>query len=128
MSESILTSTKKNLGLEEDYTAFDPDILMHINGVLSTLTQLGIGPPEGYYVQDKTTNWADFLGADPRLNSVRTYVYFKVRLAFDPPATSFHVNALQEQARELEWRLNVQREGQQWVDPNLVMQILNDLN
>ncbi len=115
---SILTSTKKILGIEEDYTAYDVDILMHINSVFSTLNQLGIGPVDGYSIEDATPTWDAFLGSDLRLNSVKQYVYLRVRLLFDPPATSYLVDSFQQQVRELEWRLNVVREEDAWIDPD----------
>lgn len=119
MISSILTSIKKNLGLLEDYTAFDEDILLHINSVFSTLNQLGIGPVEGYMIEDKSATWDAFLGSDPRLNSVKTYVYLRVRLLFDNASmTSYLMGSMKEQIQELEWRLNVQREGESWTDPN----------
>jgi hypothetical protein len=111
VSDSILTSTKKVLGITEDYTPFDVDILMHINSVFSTLHQLGIGPELGFVVEDASATWSTFLDGDPRLNSVKTYVYLKVRLLFDPPGTSYLIQAIERQAQELEWRLNVVREG-----------------
>jgi hypothetical protein len=117
MSDSILTSTKKILGIAEDYTAFDMDVMTHINSAFSTLNQLGIGPANGFFIEDATATWSDFLLDDPRLNNVRTYIYLKVRIVFDPPGTSFHLNAIQEQLKELEWRLNVYREETQWVPP-----------
>lgn len=117
MNESILTSTKKALGLDENYTAFDPDIIMHINSVLSTLNQLGIGPELGFMIEDKEALWDTFLGGDPRLNNIKTYVYLRVRMLFDPPQTGFHTQAMQEQIKELEWRINVQREDEHWVSP-----------
>lgn len=110
LSNSILTSTKKILGLDESYTAFDLDVITHINSVFTTLHQLGIGPVEGFMIEDSAPIWADFLGDDPRLNAVKTYVYLRVRLLFDPPATSFTITAFEKQIQELEWRLNVHRE------------------
>ncbi len=107
MTDSILNSTKKNLGLAADYTAFDPDITMHINGVLSTLNQLGIGPANGFSIEDADDLWVTFLGGEPRLNSVKTYVYLRVKLLFDPPTTSYLIEALNKQVAELEWRLTV---------------------
>ena|ERR1700741_1166591 len=107
MSGSILTDTKKVLGLEEDYEVFDVDILMHINSAFSTLTQLNVGPADGLTIEDKDATWDTFLGDDPRLNAAKTYVYLRVRLLFDPPSTQYLVQALQEQVKELEWRLNV---------------------
>lgn len=119
MSNSILTSTKKILGIEDEYTAYDVDILMHINSVFSILNQLGIGPTDGFAIEDKVATWDTFLGDDPRLNSVKTYVYLRVRLLFDPPTTSYLIDAMKQQIQELEWRLNVQREGASWTDPTL---------
>jgi hypothetical protein len=117
MTDSILENTKKILGIPADYDVFDLDVMIHINSALSTLTQLGIGPPEGYEIQDASNTWADFLGNDPRFNAVKSYVYLRVRLLFDPPTTGYHVEAVKEQIKELEWRLNTQREEEQWVSP-----------
>jgi hypothetical protein len=114
---SILTSTKKILGIAEAYTDFDLDILTHINSVFSTLNQLGIGPVEGFMIEDAAATWDAFLGTDPRLNSVRSYMWLCVRMLFDPPTTSFHITALEAQKLEFEWRLNAYREETQWVDP-----------
>lgn len=122
MSESsILTSVKKVLGLEASYTAFDQDVLMHINSVFSTLNQLGIGPENGFMIEDATPTWDLFLGGDTRINSVKSYVYLRVRMLFDPPGTSFLLDAMKEQIKEFEWRLNVRREEYAWVDPNPVV-------
>lgn len=112
---SVLTSIKKSLGIDEDYTAFDPDIVMYINTVFSTLTQLGIGPEEGVQIEDKEATWEPLLGTDPRLNFVPSYVLLKVRLLFDPPATSFAIDAIKTQITEYEWRINVVREVDLWV-------------
>lgn len=117
MTNSILTSTKKNLGLTEDYTEFDQDILMHINSTFATLNQLGIGPDNGFAIEDAAPVWSDFIGTDKRLNSVKTYVYLKVRQLFDPPTTSYLITAMEKQVQELEWRLNVVVEHTIWTDP-----------
>jgi len=117
VSESILTSVKKVLGLDDDYTAFDPDIIMFINSAFSTLNQLGLGPDTGFSITDKDTTWDAFIGTDDRLNSVKIYVYLKVRSMFDPPQTQYLVEAMKQQIQELEWRLNVVREGDTWVPP-----------
>lgn len=117
MADSILDSVKQVLGVEEDYTAFDIDILMHINTAFATLNQIGIGPDAGFMIEDASATWDQFLGDDPRLNSVKTYIYLKVRLIFDPPATSFVINAIEKQIEELEWRLSVKREDESWVNP-----------
>jgi hypothetical protein len=116
---SILTGTKKILGILEDYTVFDHDIITHINTAFSTLTQLGVGPAEGFMIEDETAEWVDFIDdTDLQYNSVKTYVYLRVRLLFDPPTTSYLIAAFQDQVRELEWRLNVHREETEWVDPD----------
>jgi hypothetical protein len=124
MSESILLSVKQNLGLAEDYTAFDFDVLTHINTALGFLHDLGIGPAEGVYLEDESPTWDDLLtdtvsgpGASPILNSVKSYVYLRVRLLFDPPNTSFLVKAMEEQLREMEWRILRYRESKRWTNP-----------
>lgn len=108
---SILTSIKKLLGIEEDYTQFDADIIPHINTALMTLNQLGVGPENGFAIQDKTTVWTDFIGPRTDIEAIKTFVYFKTRLAFDPPQNSFLVEAIKQQITELEWRINIQAEG-----------------
>jgi hypothetical protein len=118
MSESILTSTKKILGFEEDYTVYDLDVMTHINAVFSTLSQLGVGPSSGFAIVDASAKWSDFLGDNPNLNAVQTYVYLRVRLIFDPPGTSYLVEAYDKQIKEMEWRLNVLMEKTIWVDPD----------
>lgn len=117
-SQSILTSTKKVLGIQEDYEYFDVDIIMHINSAFSTLNQLGLGPDAGYMIEDKQAVWGEFLGGNLHLNSVKTYIFLKLKIVFDPPQSSFVLASLQEQVKELEWRLNVERETTQWVNPN----------
>lgn len=117
MSDSILTSVKKVLNIPADYSAFDQDVLMHINSVFSTINQLGIGPEGGLTIENATPTWAALIGSDPRLNFVKSYVYLRVRMLFDPPSTSFHLEALKQQYQELEWRMNVYRESTAWTDP-----------
>lgn len=111
VSDSILNSTKKALGLDPDYDVFDLDVIMHINTVFGTLNQLGVGPDAGFMIDGDSDTWVSFLGTDPRLNQVKTYVYLRVRLLFDPPGTAFLMEASKAQIQELEWRLNVQAEG-----------------
>jgi hypothetical protein len=117
-SDSILNGTKKTLNLDPSYTAFDSNIVLFINGVFTTLMQLGIGPVDGFAIEDETATWDDFIGPNLKYNAVKTYVYLRVRLLFDPPTTSYLIEALNKQAEELEWRLNVIREGTEWVDPD----------
>jgi hypothetical protein len=117
LSDSILTSTKKVLGIAESYDAFDTDIIMHTNSVFSTLQQLGVGPKEGFAIQDAEAKWDDFLLNDARLNVVKSYVYLRVRLLFDPPGTSYLISSLEKQAEEMAWRMNVSREQSDYEDP-----------
>jgi hypothetical protein len=117
LETSILTSTKKILGIDAAYTVFDLDILTHINSAFGTLTQLGVGPPDGFMIEDESANWADFDGGDVGLNPVKTYIWLRVRQLFDPPTTSYLIAAFNDQIKEAEWRLNVYREGTDWVDP-----------
>ncbi len=114
---SILDSTKKALGLPSDYDVFDPDLIMFINGTFSTLTQLGVGPAQGFSIDDQNATWADFIGTDARMNFVKNFMFIKVRLLFDPPGTSFAIAAFEKQADELAWRINVQREDEEWTAP-----------
>lgn len=108
--DSILTSIKKLLGITEEYDAFDQDIIMHINTVMGILTQLGIGPTEGFSISDKETTWADYLGDDHRFEMVKSYIYLKVRMMFDPSLTSTVNEAITRNISELEWRLNAAAE------------------
>lgn len=107
MMDSILTSVKKLLGVGEEYTHFDDDIIMHINSVIFILTQIGIGPDEGFAITSKDQTWDDFLQGRINIESVKSYVYLKVRLLFDPPSNSFLVEAIERQISEYEWRLNI---------------------
>src|SRR6478752_1820181 len=104
MEQSILISTKKILGLAADYTVFDLDIITHINTAISTLTQLGVVPTNGFMINDDTETWADFIGEDLQNYAVKSYVYLKVRQLFDPPQTSYLIAATERQIQELEWR------------------------
>lgn len=109
--ESILTSIKKLLGIADEYTQFDVDIILHINSVFSILSQLGVGPEQGFAIQDKSALWSDFLPASPTLNDVRTFVYLKVKLIFDPPTGSAVLTCYKELLAELEFRINVEAES-----------------
>lgn len=103
---SILTSIKKMLGIAEDYTAFDNDLIMHINSVLMILTQLGVGPATGFSISDSTAEWTDFLSTNTQIEAVKSYVYLKVRLLFDPPTSSAVIESTNRLISELEWRIN----------------------
>lgn len=105
--ESILTSIKKLLGIEEGYVHFDADIIMHINSVLSILNQLGVGPSEGYSIKDANATWDEFITDSTKLELVKTYVYLKVRLMFDPPSSSSAIESMKQLISELEFRIIV---------------------
>lgn len=109
--ESILTSIKKLLGLSEDYTVFDADIIMHINTVFMTLNQLGIGPSEGFRIEDDIAVWTDYIKPEDDLDAVKTYIHLKVKLLFDPPLNSAVIEAIKQSIAELEWRLNINAES-----------------
>lgn len=110
--DKILPSIKKLLGIDAEYTVFDADIIMHINSVFTILTQLGVGPPNGFFIADESSLWSDFLpNDDPKFNSVKSYVYLKVRLLFDPPASSAITETINRTISELEWRINVEAEN-----------------
>lgn len=110
--ESILTSIKKLLGITEDYEAFDPDIIMCINTALMTLTQLGVGPSEGFRIEDETSTWADFIPNIEKIEAVKSYVHLKVKLLFDPPLNSAVIESTKQLISELEFRLNVAAESE----------------
>lgn len=107
--ESILTSIKKMLGIDVEYTHFDADIIMHINSVFMILNQLGVGPAEGFTIQDETSVWSDFVSDETpvQLEAIKSYVYLKVKLLFDPPLSSSVIESYNRQIAEFEWRLNV---------------------
>lgn len=104
---SILDTTKKMLGLEYDYDQFDIDVIIHINTVFARLTQLGVGPRDGFEIEDSTKLWADYLGTNKLLNQVKSFMYLQVRMYFDPPTTSFDLTAKNEQINKMEWLINV---------------------
>lgn len=105
--ESILTSIKKILGIDEFDTSFDTDLIIHINSSLMILNQLGVGPENGFVIYSKEETWNDFLNDDSSIEAVKTYVGLKVKLMFDPPTSSFVTDSYKEMIKELEWRINV---------------------
>lgn len=114
---SILNDVKKMCNIAQDDTSFDIDIIVHTNTALSTLTQLGLGPEDGFMIENASATWDDFVGNSPKLNPAKTYVYLRVRTLFDPPQTSYQIEAMERQIDELVWRLNVERESTQWTNP-----------
>lgn len=106
MSDSILTSIKKLLGIAENYEFFDADVIMNINMAFMVLYQLGVGPSTAFSITDKSATWSDFLGDATDLEGVKTYIFLKVKRVFDPPQSSAAMEAIKQSIDELEWRLN----------------------
>lgn len=109
--ESILEYVKKLLGIQKDYTHFDPDVIYGINAAFAVLTQLGVGPEEGFMISDDTAAWTDFVSDTFRLSLIKPYVYLKTRLLFDPPSSSVLVDSINKTIAEYEWRLHVGSDG-----------------
>lgn len=105
--DSILTSIKKLLGIAEDYTQFDSDLIMHINSVFMILTQLGVGPEDGFTIEDAYAEWSDFVSPGDNLELIKSYMHLKVKLLFDPPTNSSLIDSMDRMINEFEWRLNV---------------------
>jgi hypothetical protein len=104
---SILDSIKKVLGFDPDFTDFDLDIIMHINAFFGTLQQLGAGPTEGFVISDNTKLWSDFSDNQMMRANVQSWMYLKVRMTFDPPATSFVIDSQTKMADEILWRISI---------------------
>jgi hypothetical protein len=113
MKDSILLSVKKMLGLTEEYDAFDLDIITHINSVFTILTQIGVGPSNGFMIEDKTAIWTNFIKDMSLYHLVKSYMVLKVRLLFDPPISSAALEYCKTQANEYEWRLKTMAEIQE---------------
>lgn len=113
MEESILDSVKLSLGIPVEYEHFDQQIMLHLNTVMAILPQLGVGPEEGFFVQDDSTTWGELIGDTElsyKLLYVKSYVCLRVRLLFDPPSSSGAIDAMERQMRELEWRITVTKD------------------
>lgn len=110
MEDSILITIKKLIGLDVDYTPFDQDIIVFINGAMMVLQQLGVGPVRGFTVTSHAQTWSEFLPSDIMLEGVKHFIYLYVKMAFDPPASSVVMEAMKAQRQELEWRLREQAE------------------
>lgn len=111
MEEKILASIKNLLGVMDDYTPFDEQIKVHINSVFMTLHQIGIGPEQPFVIYTGDERWKEFTGGDYDFQSVKTYVYLKLREVWDPPTVGVVSNSYEKQIREHEWRLLAQAEG-----------------
>ena len=107
MEESILKTIQNRLGPDSSYDVFTPDLLLGINSAISVLTQLGIGPENGFRITGEDETWSDLVGDVSYLEMVKDYIYLKVKLVFDPPSNSSLVTFYKQECNELEWRLNV---------------------
>jgi len=110
-NESILVSIKKLLGLASSNNSFDTDVIIHINTAFMVLNQLGVGPEEGFSINSSEEVWSDFVDDDEYFDAIKTYIYLKVKMVFDPPQHGPTEDALKESIREYEWRLNVKAEN-----------------
>lgn len=110
LESSILKTIKKLLNIPADYDAFDQDVITHINSSFFTLQQLGVIPEDGFEITSSSNTWAELLAGDKNLNGLKSYIYIRVRLLFDPPPTSYAIDSFKKQADEFEWRLQVQKD------------------
>lgn len=115
--ESILNSVKQLLGVDETETHFDTDIIIHINSAFSILNQMGVGPETTFNIIDEKPIWSDFTNEDLDYSEVKTYVYLKVKMIFDPPSSSSVMDAYKRQIDELEWRLSVRASNKSMEEP-----------
>ena len=104
---SILDSIKQLLGIDVNDTSFDKELIIHINGALMILNQLGVGPEDGYSIVDKNNTWDEFIGDRTDLELIKTDIYLRVRLIFDPPQNSFLVTSIEKQIQEYDWRIEL---------------------
>lgn len=112
MDDSILNTVKKSLGIVPEYDAFDDALIMDINSVFMVLSQLGVGPDKGFRIEDSSAEWSEFLSSDDEnYESYKSYICMKVRLLFDLPSSSTHMQCIKDLISELEWRLNIESEG-----------------
>lgn len=117
--ESILTSIKKMLGITEAYEHYDADIIMHINDAFTILNQLGVGPVNSFFIEDDSAVWSDFSEDVNVIHTVKTYIFRKVKIVFDPNALgSATLAAYERQIQEQEWRLNVAAESNKTSETN----------
>ena len=107
MQESILKTIKQLTGCPDDFEQFDLDLTIHINSAFATLTQLGVGPKEGYRITGPDNVWSEFEEDAQKSSLIKDYVYIKTRLLFDPPTSSALMDSLKEQLKEMEWRLYI---------------------
>ena len=125
--ESILIYVKKLLGIQDDYNHFDPDVIYGINAAFGVLTQLGVGPEEGFMISDDSAKWNDFVSDTVRLSLIKPYVYLKTRLLFDPPSSTALIDSINKTISEYEYRLYVASDGDNSL-PNVLNKIEKGLD
>lgn len=111
MNDSILTNIKEMLGILDSDTSFDRELISHINAAISTLTDIAIGPADGYVIEDKSNSWNELSNSIDIVTAAKQYIYSYVKLLFDPPANSFVCDALSKNKDELYWRLYIKADG-----------------
>lgn len=128
MEPSILKSTKKLLNVSPDDDSFDLDIMTHINNAFSNLHDIGVGPEDGFVIEGEDEEWTDFLPEEDKvkLSKAKAVVFLSTRMAFDPPNSGFLKDAIEGQLNEAMWRLNVNREQEDWVDPDPVIIVIDE--
>lgn len=110
-NQSILNDVKSLCGIPADVDDFDTPLILHCNTVFSGLTQIGLGPKTGFYISDNTKLWSDIIIGEINLHNVKSYVYLKVKMLFDPPANATLVKSMENQIDELEWRIKTELEN-----------------
>lgn len=108
MQNSILLTIKQMLGIPSEYSVFDEELVVYINTVIAALRQLGVGPENGFAITGENDSWGDYIGDTLMYENVKSYIYLKVRMMFDPPSSSFVLEAFKNQAAEIEWRIYIQ--------------------
>lgn len=115
--KTILEDIRHAIGLGDEHTFFDSDLIMHINSTFDVIHQLGAGPITGFTIQNGTETWDDYFAGHETIEFIKTYVYISTKLVFDPPQNSFLVKALEDKQKEYEWRINVAAESKFWKTP-----------
>lgn len=110
MEESILITIKKMIGFDKDYDYFDQDLIVQINSCFAILSDLDLGPEDGFHITGKDEKWSEYTFTPSYIGMVKNYIYIKTKLVFDRPETSYAIESLTKMAAELEWRLHMESE------------------
>lgn len=112
--KTILEDIRHAIGLGDEHTFFDSDLILHVNSTFDIIHQLGAGPIDGFVIEDGSETWDDYFAGYKTIEFIKTYMYISVKLVFDPPQNSFLVKALEDKQKEYEWRINVAAESKYW--------------